>query len=69
MKLVKSGIEMDPPELDRFKGGKPCACGCPVMVHGDGLHGGASLQGLCECICEGTGTSEANIGDFADSQI
>ena len=49
MKVLKSGIEMKPDELDKLRGGAVCACGCGIGFNGEQLN--ASGSGGCYCGC------------------
>jgi hypothetical protein len=51
MKVLKSGIEMTPHELEKLRGGAACACGCGIGFSGDQLN--ASGSGGCYCGCIG----------------
>ena len=51
MKILKSGIEMTPEELNASKAGKACACGCQLGFDSEMLHGGGSEETACECGC------------------
>lgn len=49
MKVLKSGIEMKPDELDKLRGGVVCACGCGIGFSGEQLN--SSGTGGCFCGC------------------
>lgn len=50
MKILKSGIEMDPSELRKAKGGS-CACGCGIGFDGEVLSISGYSGSSCECGC------------------
>jgi len=50
MKIIKSGIELDPSELDQAFGGM-CACGCPIGMSGTNLAVGGTENNGCYCSC------------------
>jgi len=50
MKVLKSGIEMTPKQMEKSKGGA-CACGCNSS--GMGLNSMADDSGICGCSCFG----------------
>jgi hypothetical protein len=50
MKILKSGIEMTPKELNQIKGGW-CACGCEGGFNSHNLHASGSEDGECICGC------------------
>ena len=50
MKVLKSGIEMTPEELEKVKG-SGCACGCDTGVDSSWLYGNSKSNGGCGCIC------------------
>jgi len=49
MKVLKSGIEMTPAELNKMKGGA-CACGCNFSA--EGLWSSGEEGGDCMCNCK-----------------
>lgn len=50
MKILKSGIEMTPAELNKIKGGL-CSCGCDIGFSGMRLNVLAEDKGGCYCGC------------------
>ena len=68
MKVLKSGIEIDPSDLSKIKGGA-CACGCPVGVNGDFQHIGGHANKACSCYCTGTDVGTADAGEDVESYI
>lgn len=54
MKILKSGVEMTPKELNKLKGGA-CACGCNFSAMG--LSNSGEEGGDCYCGCKGGGIS------------
>jgi hypothetical protein len=53
MKVLKSGVEMTPKELEKIKGGG-CACGC--NARGFQLWTSSQSSGACFCNCYDSGT-------------
>ncbi len=50
MKILKSGIEMEPSELDEVKGGL-CSCGCDIGYNGMRMSVLGEENGSCYCGC------------------
>ena len=50
MKVLKSGIEMTPPEMRKAKGGA-CACGCEGGYNGNNMWTSSDSGGGCMCGC------------------
>ncbi len=50
MKVLKSGIEMTPKELQKAKGGM-CACGCEGGYNGEHMWTCSDSGGGCMCGC------------------
>ncbi len=51
MKVLKSGVEMTPEEMQKTKGAM-CACGCGIGVNSSSPFTGGSHGGDCFCACE-----------------
>lgn len=51
MKVLKSGIEIDPSDLSKVKG-SACACYCKVGENGDYQHGTGHDGNGCSCNCQ-----------------
>jgi len=49
MRVLESGVDMTPEELNRLKGGA-CACGCEVFA--EVVHALGSGGGTCFCTCK-----------------
>jgi hypothetical protein len=67
MKILKSGIEMTPAELNKSRGGA-CACGCGWGYNGENLVSSGQSSKSCGCGCTtpippGFDTYEGNLSD------
>lgn len=60
MKVLKSGIEVDPKDLNKLRGGA-CSCGCDIGDDSYAFNQMADTGGGCLCHCD----SENPIG-FVD---
>jgi natural product precursor len=56
MKILKSGIEMTPAELNKLKGGY-CTCACGIYVSSINASVVGEESGLCTCYC-GVGSGQ-----------
>ena len=56
MKILTSGIEMTPEELNASKAGKDCACACQTGFNTSDVFQVGSADHFCECGCIGRGT-------------
>lgn len=68
MKVLKSGIEIDPSDLSNVKGGA-CACGCPVGINGDFQHITGRSGKACSCYCVGMDLGEPDAGEDVENYI
>lgn len=50
MKVLKSGIEIDPRKLKKIKGGS-CACHCDIGYHGTVVNVPGHVGDICLCSC------------------
>lgn len=65
MKILKSGIELEPSELEKVKGGL-CSCGCDIGYNGMRIVVAGEENGSCYCasVCLGDETvKQANFYD------
>lgn len=62
MKVLKSGIEIDPKDLSKIKGGA-CACGCDVGINSFNLSN-ISVNTLEDCLCGCDLGNPEGIGDM-----
>ena len=51
MKLLKSGIELDPKDLNKIRG-SACACGCGIDYNSMWTSGSGVDSEKCQCKCE-----------------
>lgn len=51
MKLLKSGIELDPRDLNKIRG-SACACGCGIDYNSMWTSGSGVDSEACQCGCE-----------------
>lgn len=65
MRVLKSGIEMTPKQLDKIKGGA-CACGCNSAAMG--LNSWADDSNACGCNCFGPHAADVGM-DTATSYL
>jgi hypothetical protein len=65
MKVLKSGVEMTPEEMQKNRGGA-CACGCGVGRDADSAWNGSNLGTNCYCNCDPYDPeSQEDMGDSA----
>ncbi len=50
MKVLKSGIEVDPNDMDKLKGGS-CSCACNRYVSGSAVNVAGHEGETCSCWC------------------
>lgn len=50
MKVLKSGIEIEPRDLNKIRGAA-CACGCGIGYDGEQLVVSGDADSLCSCGC------------------
>jgi hypothetical protein len=69
MEVLKSGIEMDPSDLSKVKGGV-CACGCDIGRDAESFSDGSvEGPGFCSCGCTGTDLAETGMTRSAAKNI
>lgn len=69
MKVLKSGIEVDPKDLSKLRGGA-CACGCDIGDDGLSLSQTGSSNGGCTCHCDlGNPEGVGDTGHSAELQM
>ena len=62
MKVLKSGIEIDPSDLSKIKGGA-CACGCDIGMSSSTLSN-TSTTTLEDCLCGCDPSNPEGVGDM-----
>jgi hypothetical protein len=69
MEVLESGIEMDPSDLSKVKGGV-CACGCDIGWDAES-YSDVSVDGtgMCSCGCSGIGTAQFEMGMGASKEF
>lgn len=65
MKVLKSGVEMTPAELNKARGGL-CSCGCDIGYNGMHMNVLAQDTGGCYCGCNCVPGDESQ-GEFSGS--
>ena len=69
MEVLESGIELDPSDLSKVRGGM-CACGCDIGYDAE-HYSDMSVDGgsLCVCGCDGDSTARHKMGMSASRQF